>query len=211
MRQQFLEAATQDWILYIDSDETISDGLREEIRTITSKPVKKGDPLAYRVPIGIILNGTYIKYSSSYPGYQFRFFNRKSGAHFVKPVHERIEFDKKNIPIGTLKNPWYVYTTNDDWDRYLFHTAGYRTQEAHLYASRPWSFFWKSIVLRGLRTFSELSENQQRIILLHGFKNSIPVSGEIGRAVAPFCLMAETAHYKLFDTKRVVKSADTYD
>jgi glycosyltransferase involved in cell wall biosynthesis len=194
VRQQCLDAATHDWFLYIDSDETISDGLCEDIRRITNEPATF---LVYRVPIGIMLNGVYMKYSSNYPGYQHRFFNKKSGAFYVKPVHERIQFDRETVPIGTLKNPWYVHTTNDDWDRYLYHTAGYRTQEAKLYATKSWGFIFQAVALRGLRTFLGASGKAARNYLLHGFKYSIPISGEIGRAIAPFFLMGETIGRKM--------------
>lgn len=197
VRQQLLDAAKYDWFLYIDSDETLSDGLREEVRAITAKDYEAGDPLVYRVPIGIMLYDRYVKYSSNYPGYQHRFFNKKSGAHFVKPVHERITFDTKNVPIGTLSNPWYVHTTDDDWDRYLSHTAGYRTQEAKMYATRSWGFYFSAIVLHGFRTTLGALGKSARNYLLHGFKDSLPVRGELGRALAPFCLMGETAWYKL--------------
>lgn len=201
VRQQLLDAAKHDWFLYIDSDETISDGLREDVRRIATKEYVPGDPLVYRVPIGIMLYDRCLKYSSSYPGYQHRFFNKKSGAHFIKPVHERITFDTKTVPIGTLSNPWYVHTTNDDWDRYLSHTAGYRTQEAKMYATLPWGQIFKSIVLRGMRTFLGAVGKSTANYFLHGFKYSIPIRGEIGRALAPWCLMGETIFRKLHSQK----------
>ncbi len=197
VRQQLLDAAKYDWFLYIDSDESVPEGLREEVQAIVSKEYKAGDPLVYRVPIGIMHNGRFLKYSSSYPGYQHRFFNKKSGAHFIKPVHERIEFDRKNVPIGTLKNPWYVYTTNDDWNRYLFHTAGYRKQQVLMYADRPWSAVWSDLVVRGVRiTLGAIGKSTWQY-LRHGFKYSVPIRGEIGRALSPVYLLLETVAYKL--------------
>lgn len=197
VRQQCLDAARFDWFLYIDSDETISDGLREEVRQIVNDVEGENMPLVYRVPIGIKLYDRYLKYSSSYPGYQHRFFSRKSGAYFIKPVHERITFDSKHVRIGTLTNPWYTYTTNDDWNRYLWHTAGYRTREALSYSSRSWGFFSKYLVLRGIRTMFGAVGKSSWNYLRHGLKDAVPVQGEIGRALAPVCLMGQTAWYKI--------------
>jgi glycosyltransferase involved in cell wall biosynthesis len=201
VRQQLLDAAGEkgnDWFLYIDSDETISDGLREDIRRISSESPQEQTPLVYRVPIGIMLNGHYIKYSSNYPGYQYRFFNRKSGAHFIKPVHERIEFDTKNIPIGTLTHPWYIHTMNDDWNRYLSHTAGYRTREAKLYATRSWAYILSYVVLRGMRASLGALGKSTGKYLLHGWHSTLPLRGELSRAFAPWCLMIETIKYKIY-------------
>jgi glycosyltransferase involved in cell wall biosynthesis len=186
VRQQTLEAARYDWFLYIDSDETLSEGLREEIRTVVSSFLEEGSSLVYRVPIGIMLDGRYIKYSSNYPGYQHRFFNRKSNAHFEKPVHEHIVFDSASVAIGTLKNPWYIYTTMNDWIHYLRETANYRpleiasacegpfTWHGYIYNTAWWHFRAAIGVL--LRAGSNY--------LRHGFKDSVPVRGELGRAAA---------------------------
>jgi glycosyltransferase involved in cell wall biosynthesis len=201
VRQQCLNAAMHDWFLYIDSDETISDGLREDIRRITSNPhdhAQASRPLVYRVPIGIMLNGTYVQYSSNYPGYQYRFFSRKSGAHFIKPVHERIAFDLRTVPVGTLSHPWFIHTTTEEWGRYLTDTAGYRKKEAEMYAQRSWGFFFGIVVFGGLRTTLGVFGKSARNYLLHGFKKSIPPIGELGRALAPLSLMHQTIRLKLF-------------
>ncbi len=196
VRNQCLDAAIHDWFLYIDSDETISDELREDIRQIVSRPLAAGDPLVYRVPIGIMMDGRRIRYSSNFPGYQHRLFNRTSGARFHKPVHEKIRYPD-GVPIGTLSHPWYVFTTRDEWHHYLLHTKGYRAQEAQLYATKSWGFFIRRIVLRGLRTCLGALGKSSRNYLLHGFSEAIPVRGELGRAVAPFCLMAAILYRKL--------------
>jgi glycosyltransferase involved in cell wall biosynthesis len=196
VRQQCLTAAKHDWFLYIDSDETISDGLREEIRTIVSKPRSPEDPLVYRVPIGILLSDRPLRHSSSFPGYQHRFFSRKSGAYFIKPVHERITFDASVI-VGTLTYPWYIHTEKEDWTRYLADTAGYRQREAVLYAAQPWGFIIRNIIVRGFRTMLGVTGKSLYNYVRYGFYDSVPVRGEIGRALAPLFLMGDVLHKKL--------------
>ena len=76
VRNQSLEAATYDWFFYIDSDESCSEGLHEEIR----KVVVTDDPDdIYRIPTRIWIGDREILHSSNYPGYQTRLFNKKIG------------------------------------------------------------------------------------------------------------------------------------
>ena len=197
VRQQMLEAAARAWFLYLDSDETISDGLREDIRRITREPVTPQSALVYRVPIGIILDRVEMHYSSNFPGYQYRFFNTVSGAHFIKRVHERIEFDRAHTRIGTLAHPWNTYVTRDEARHYLRETAGYRAIEARMYAARPWSHFFYYIVLRGVRASLGVVLKSLRNYLVHGFSRSMPVATEWGRFAAPYALMWATLRVKL--------------
>ena len=184
VRNQCLDAARYDWFLYVDSDETISEGLREDIRSITAG---KDGALVYKVPIGIMMDGKYLKYSSNYPGYQYRFFNRHSGARFVKAVHERISFDEAQVKIGTLAHPWYVHTTRDYWNHYLRETGGYRPIEIQNSCDAPFSLkaylrftLWWQMHASLVICVKALSN-----YLLHGFKEAVPPQGELGRAAVP--------------------------
>lgn len=193
VRNQTLAAAKHEWFLYIDSDETISDGLRNEIRTVTQAP---GDALVYRVPIGIMMDGRYIRYSSNYPGYQTRFFNKRSGASFIHPAHERIEFGG-DIKVGTLAHPWYVHTTREFWFHYVRETSGYRPIEVAKACGGSWSAFLYSGVLWHLRASAAIVLKAMRNYLLHGFGDTLPVRGELGRAAAPLMLIWQVLLCKL--------------
>lgn len=193
VRNQMLEAAVHDWFLYIDSDETISDGLREEIRRASSKT--DGGPLAYRVPIGILIDGRYIKHSSNYPGYQFRFFNKRSGAHFIKPVHERIELPV-DTPLSTFKHPWYVHSTRADWENYFENNARYRHMEAARAAREPWSLLLPGIFWQ-LRAALSVFLKTLWIRLRWGSRDSIPLRGEWGRMLTPLYLVAEALYLRV--------------
>lgn len=187
-RNQCLDAAKHDWFLYIDSDETISDELCEDIRRIVTA---SGEILVYRVPIGIMMDGRYLQYSSNYPGYQCRFFNRRSGARFIKEVHERISFDTNRVSVGTLTHPWYVHTTRDYWEHYLTETGSYRPIEIARSCAEPFSlkgYFYYTLWWH-LRASFATSFKALRNYLLHGFKNAVPVRGELGRAVVPLIII----------------------
>lgn len=194
VRNQCLDTAQEGWFLYIDSDETISEGLREEIRRAVS--LVEG-PLVYRVPVGIILDGRYIQYSSNYPGYQTRFFHKDSGARFVKLVHEKISYDVAKIETGTLSSPWYIHTSQADWRHYVRENAKYRNMEVALYCNEPLSSFIRSTLWRNLRASIGVLLRSIRNYALHGFKKTLPVRGEVGRALSPLIFIVEVLYCKL--------------
>lgn len=108
VRNACLREAKYDWILALDSDESASEGLVAEIQAfLAGNP----PPSVGRVPAGIVLDGAPIRYSSNYPGYQRRFFNRNAG-RYRKPVHERFEA-RLGAPIVTFRHPWHYYLTAD--------------------------------------------------------------------------------------------------
>jgi glycosyltransferase involved in cell wall biosynthesis len=182
VHNQFLQVAKHDWCLRIDSDETCSDGLHEDIRRIASKPVAEGDPLVYRIPIGIIIDGTQVLYSSNFPGYQYRFFNRTSGAMYIKPVHERIVFDKEKVSIGTLVHPWFTYVSHDEATHYLRETRKYRMLDIKAFETRTVRDVVRYGIWRSCITAAAVLVRAARNYALHGFARSAPVRMELGRA-----------------------------
>jgi glycosyltransferase involved in cell wall biosynthesis len=206
VRNQLLDAAQHDWFLYIDSDETISDGLREDIREITKdRPLQTSqgrsfvEPLVYKIPYGIMMDGREIRCSSSSPGYQTRFFNKQSGARFEKPVHERIVFDA-NVKIGTLTHPWYVHSTREEWTHYLREMRPYRALE--LARTRDLTFGgYLYFVYRNLRTSLATLVRAAWVYLRYGFRDTLPVRGELGRALNPLLLIALVTRQKFFSFK----------
>ncbi|KKS00047.1 MAG: Glycosyltransferase, group 2 family protein [Candidatus Magasanikbacteria bacterium GW2011_GWC2_41_17] len=178
-RNQCLDEANFDWFLYIDSDEAISPGLKLEIEQIVASDVGAH---IYNVPLGLWIHGKLMRYSSNYPGYQNRFFNKKSGARFFKTVHERIKFDESVNSVKCLKNPWYVFCTDEEADHYFRETRKYLKIEAQRYQNLPF--------IDSLRRCSRYLKNVLKIIIksfrnyfLHGFRYSVPPQMEIGRAL----------------------------
>jgi glycosyltransferase involved in cell wall biosynthesis len=93
-----LSKAKGDWILSIDADEEISQGLQDEI----IKEIKKGHAKdGYRIPRISFYQGRWIKHSGFYPDRQLRLFRRNRGYWIGKRVHERVHV---NGEIGLLKN-----------------------------------------------------------------------------------------------------------
>lgn len=104
-RNRTLDAATLDWFFYLDSDEVVSDELRLAIEQISKEPHPQY--LVYRVQYEKTSADLSVRYRTAKSYYQTRFFNKRSRARFVKPIHERISFPH-DVPVGTIEAPWYV-------------------------------------------------------------------------------------------------------
>jgi (heptosyl)LPS beta-1,4-glucosyltransferase len=87
-----LGLATGEWILSLDADERVSDGLREEIAALQKRPIAT---LAdgYAVPRRNYLWGRWLRYGGLYPDYQIRLFKRGRGGFKARRVHESVAID----------------------------------------------------------------------------------------------------------------------
>jgi glycosyltransferase involved in cell wall biosynthesis len=179
-RNQMMGEARYDWYLWLDSDESISKELRDEIAEVVGKPVAPGDPLAYRVPLRIIIDGRLIKHSSNYPGYQFRFFNRKSGGHLTQPLHNRVEFNQGTV-IGVLKHYWHAYLREADISPFAQNAKAHRRVEIEFACKRSFLQFLRYTVWWELRAIAGIILRSLYNYARYGFKDSMPVKGEMSR------------------------------
>lgn len=92
-----IRAAEHDWVLCLDSDERISDELREEIVSLRDSgfPEKAG----WRMPRMSNYLGRWIKHGVWYPDHNLRLFDRRRGCWGGHRPHEHVELDG---PAGTL-------------------------------------------------------------------------------------------------------------
>lgn len=106
VRNRGLSAASNEWFLYVDSDEFVSEELCQEIRNIISIG-SSVTALAYKVPRKYVLEDQVIERASTYPNYQIRFWHIPSALGFKKKVHEQIRM-KSEVSIGELIHPMFV-------------------------------------------------------------------------------------------------------
>lgn len=122
-RNQLIAAATEDWYLWIDSDEYISDTLRDEIKAVVADRALPYH--AYEIPIGTQSPDASVTYTPWRQNYQIRFFNLRTGGRFERAMHERFVFDTKMYKTGRLKGLWYVPLSKPDFTSYS-RTVRYR-------------------------------------------------------------------------------------
>jgi glycosyltransferase involved in cell wall biosynthesis len=107
-RNLALDAAKNDWVLFLDGDERITPELRKEIIEELNKPEQKDAYYFYRK---FFFAEKPIHYSGTQTDKNFRLF-RKSKARYIagKKVHETLEV---NGTIGELKNKLLHFSVND--------------------------------------------------------------------------------------------------
>jgi len=98
--------ATNDWILSIDADEIISDGLAQELKNIFQNKdanlLNDSNLAGFYLPIQLIFLGKKLNYGGSFIKKKLRLFNRNRANFNQNKVHESVEFSGKVIQ---LKNP----------------------------------------------------------------------------------------------------------
>jgi len=158
VRTHAIAHARYPWILALDSDESASPELVQEIAQLMHEPPA---PRAYRMPAGIVLDGTLMRHSSNYPGYQVRFFHRDAGA-YQKPIHER--FIPHTVP-HTLRSPWYYYidsaTARDEYEKDI-------RRDLPLYVTR-----YRGASLWGRARGMLLVLKNCAVILVHSLRNRL--------------------------------------
>ncbi len=98
-KQKAVDAATGEWVLQLDADETVSKELADEIRSVISD---RSSLNGYFVARKNYFVGQWMKKGGMYPDYVVRLFRRMHGQFPCKSVHEQIEIDGE---IGYLINP----------------------------------------------------------------------------------------------------------
>jgi len=85
------EFAQYDWILSLDADEAISEGLTKEI---TEKFRNLKEDTAYRFPRKSFYLNRWILHGGWYPDYQTRLYHRKHSTWTTSQIHESITAEK---------------------------------------------------------------------------------------------------------------------
>ncbi|MEX0933933.1 MAG: glycosyltransferase [Candidatus Paceibacterota bacterium] len=189
-RNRTLDASSYDWFFYIDSDEFISDGLREEIGEIVHQENPKH--LLYRVKYRKVSPDLKKEYRTFKEYYQIRFFNKKMEARFVKPMHEKVSFNEDKYSIGIIESPWYVVLDTLSnflaYKRKVDYRIGVMIDRANI-NSLP--ILLKAGVFVPIK---EIIKSFLKIIYLplrHG-KNAIPVRYELYRIYGEFIRIQKT-------------------
>ncbi|MCB1170746.1 MAG: glycosyltransferase family 2 protein [Leptospiraceae bacterium] len=134
-----IEKARGPWILFLDADERVGDGLRTEIQDLLSKSTGEANsmgiqdedgpgrtalpskspgseakgptlPAGYRIPRITHYLGRWIRHSGWYPDYTIRLFQKGQG-HFVgRTFHETVRVDGA---YATLRNPILHFSYRD--------------------------------------------------------------------------------------------------
>jgi len=138
-----LDQARGEWVFSLDTDERVSEALREEILTAAQTNRRFA---GYRVPRKNYFGGRWIKHLGWYPDYTLRLFRRDKGRFRERAVHEEVLVDG---PVGFLENPLdhYSYDSVSDYlarqDRYARLAAQEMLREGR--RPRAGELFWRPV------------------------------------------------------------------
>lgn len=103
-RNEGLKKAKSEWILYLDSDEEITNTLKVEIQSLLT--VDGSQFTSFAIPRKNFIFGKEFKHSGQYPDYQKRLFKRSNLKKWVGTVHEEpVMMESVSWRMGHLKNP----------------------------------------------------------------------------------------------------------
>jgi len=149
------EMSTHPWILFLDADEEVSTGLRDEI--LAEFDHGTGRFVGYEFPRQVYFLGRWIRHGEWYPDVKLRLFNKDHGRTEGQEPHDKVVVTG---PVKRLKNPIWHYTYDDMRDhidtlnRFSTITSQQKfVQEAPFrwidLVFRPLFRFFRGYVLRG--------------------------------------------------------------
>ena len=107
-RNTVREMARHPWILFLDSDEEVSPGLREEILAEFAQGASTY--VGYEFPRQVYYLGRWIRHGEWYPDVKLRLFRRDCGRTEGQEPHDKVIV---NGPIKRLNNIIWHYTYDD--------------------------------------------------------------------------------------------------
>ncbi|MFH2103078.1 MAG: glycosyltransferase family 2 protein [Chloroflexota bacterium] len=140
--------ATHDWVLIVDTDERVTNPLREEILARLASP---GEFAGFRIPRLNLILGKPIRQAGYFPDYQTRLFRRDRGRYALRKVHAHLILDG---PCGTLGAPLvhYAHRSVDDLLNNLLVTMTTWEADQRL-SERKRIALWPGLLLRPVAAF----------------------------------------------------------
>ncbi|MEO6456786.1 MAG: glycosyltransferase family 2 protein [Chloroflexia bacterium] len=159
-RNYGLDAATTEWVFFIDADERCTSDLSDEIQRVVSEV----EHAAYQVPRRNILFGREIKHTGWWPDYQVRLLRRAYCRYDESiRVHER---PTVNGSTGSLNAPLIHYNYNS-WRQFATKQKAYAKLEARAQWDAGRRATARSLVGQPLR------ELKRRMIDYQGYKDGL--------------------------------------
>ena len=121
-KQFAVEQARNDWVLCLDADERVSEGLRPSIVTALLQPAFH----AYRMPRSNRFMGRYLRHGEGYPDWSLRLFDRRHARWSGDTVHEKV---LTSCEIGTLRGD-LLHDSAEDLASYLDKQNRYTSLQA---------------------------------------------------------------------------------
>jgi len=119
--------AQNDWVLSLDADERVSEGLRDEM---CSGLFKTGTEKAWAIPIKTYIGDYWVRYAGWYPASKIRLFDKNFFRYEEAEVHPRAFVDG---PVGELRQA-IIHLGYPDFEHFLASLNRQTTLEARKWA-----------------------------------------------------------------------------
>ena len=143
-----MDLAKNEWVFVLDSDEVITDELKNEIISTLKEPKF----MAYNVARLNFFFGKAIKNMGLYPDYTVRLFNKNFAKFDGRAVHEKVVLNDGSQRLGALKNHFlhYAYESIEQFiaKQNRYSSMGAKRNLLKALTSPTWTFF-KLYVLKG--------------------------------------------------------------
>lgn len=123
-KQFAVEAASHDWVLCLDADESLSENLRDSI--ISELKAPRG--LVYAMPRCNRFLGRWLRHGEGYPDWSVRLFHRKHARWSDDTVHEKVV---TTCPILRLRGD-LLHDSAESLEKYLDKQNRYTSLQAEL-------------------------------------------------------------------------------
>ncbi|MGH8703237.1 MAG: glycosyltransferase family 2 protein [Burkholderiales bacterium] len=145
-KNRVLAFATGDWVLSIDADEWVTEGLRAELQAAMATPDAHS---AFRMPRLSSYCGRFMRHSGWWPGHVTRLFRRGQARFSDDLVHEKLIVQGA---VGTLRAP-LMHESYRNLEQVLAKTNAYSSAGAAMARQRGRRAGLGGAVLRGLWSF----------------------------------------------------------
>jgi glycosyltransferase involved in cell wall biosynthesis len=156
-RQFAADQSSNDWILSIDADERVSDGLRAELERLRSGGFK--GIAGASVPTLTNYFGKFLRHGNGWPDRHVRLFNRQQARWGGYEIHEKLEITGNIARLNGCLQHFSYRNFNEHlakMDRYAslmaehMHQAGKRASLLQVFCNPLWRFFKGMILKRGI-------------------------------------------------------------
>ncbi len=141
--------ASNEWVLWLDADESVTPELAREIQELLkTKPEENGFVMSRRA----YFLGKWIKHCGWYPDYVMRLFRREKGVFNDNRVHEGVQLE------GSIKrlNHDLLHFTDDSLEHYLWKFNRYTSLAAEEQVKRKKRSGLFKILFRPLHTWLKM-------------------------------------------------------
>jgi glycosyltransferase involved in cell wall biosynthesis len=179
-KQRALDAARGRWVLSLDADEWLDDGLAEAVRRVVQAPTDEAGPAGYELSRLSAFCGQWMRASGWYPDLVLRLALRDRSRFTADLVHERMTVDG---PVARLSGGELLHDTMASLDDAIDKMNRYSSGRARDLAARGRRGGLGRAVAHGLWAFL------RTFVLRRGFQD-----GRLGFVLAVH--NAETTYYR---------------